>query len=67
MTSTIIKLDDVSKRFVLHKHKSVKERIVNFGRGRQFQEDFWALRDVDLEVPLGSTLGLVGQIGRAHV
>lgn len=62
-SSTIIQLDHVSKRFVLHKHKSVKERIVNFGRGRQFREDFWALKDIDFEIPFGSTVGLVGHNG----
>lgn len=61
--ATIISVSNVSKRFVLHKHKSVKERIVNFSRGRQFREDFWALRDVDLEISLGSTVGLVGHNG----
>lgn len=59
----IIQLNDVSKRFVLHKHKSIKERIVNFGRTRQFEEDFWALKNINLEVSLGSTLGLVGHNG----
>ncbi len=48
---------------MLHKHKSVKERIVNFGRARQFREDFWALRDIDLDITLGSTVGLVGHNG----
>ncbi len=62
-TTTIIKVDDVSKRFVLHKHKSVKERIVNFGRAKQFNEDFWALRDINLDIALGSTVGLVGHNG----
>lgn len=60
---TLVKVEDVSKRFVLHKDKSLKERIVNFGTSRRHRNDFWALRDVDIEIPLGSTVGLVGHNG----
>lgn len=59
----IVRVDDVSKRFILHKDKSVKERLVNFSRSRAHREDFWALRDVSLSVDSGSTLGLVGHNG----
>ncbi|WP_285025895.1 ABC transporter ATP-binding protein [Plantibacter sp. ME-Dv--P-122b] len=59
--NTIIRVDQVSKRFIIHKDKSLKERIVNIGR--RGTEDFWALRDVSLDIPLGSTVGLVGHNG----
>jgi ABC-2 type transport system ATP-binding protein len=62
-TTDVIRIEGVSKRFVLHKDKSLKERIVNFGRSRAHKEDFWALRDVNLTVASGTTIGLVGANG----
>lgn len=59
----VIQIDDVSKRFVIHKEKSLKERLVNFGRSRLHREDFWALQGVDLTVDSGTTVGLVGPNG----
>lgn len=60
---TLVSVTDVSKRFVLHKDKSLKERLVNFRSSRRHRDDFWALRDIDLEITLGSTVGLVGHNG----
>jgi ABC-2 type transport system ATP-binding protein len=60
---TVIKIEDVSKRFIIRKDKSLKERIVNFGRSRRFNEDFWALQGVDLDITAGSTVGLIGPNG----
>jgi ABC-2 type transport system ATP-binding protein len=62
-TPTIISVSNVSKKFVLHKHKSLKERIVNSGTAKRHREEFWALRDIDLNVEAGSTIGLVGHNG----
>jgi len=58
-----IEIDRVSKHFKLYQEKpdSLKERIVRFGRIPY--EEFWALRDVDLTVATGETLGLLGHNG----
>jgi ABC-2 type transport system ATP-binding protein len=63
VSTTVIRLTDVSKRFVIRKDKSLKERILNFRRSERFKDDFWALDGVNLEVGSGSTLGLVGPNG----
>src|SRR6266568_3985515 len=56
-------VDHVSKRFRLYTERrtSLKERVVR-RQGSSYQ-DFWALRDVSLTVPHGSTFGLIGHNG----
>lgn len=60
---TVIEINDVSKRFVIRKEKSLKERVVNFGRSQEHKEDFWALRNVSLTIESGTTVGLIGANG----
>jgi len=60
---SLIKVEDVSKRFVMHKEKSLKERLLNFSASRKHRDDFWALRDISLDIDAGSTVGLVGHNG----
>jgi ABC-2 type transport system ATP-binding protein/lipopolysaccharide transport system ATP-binding protein len=60
-----IVVDNVSKRFRLYKERasSLKETITaRRGRRARF-EDFWALRNVSLEIPKGCTYGLIGHNG----
>jgi ABC-2 type transport system ATP-binding protein len=60
---TIVRVDGVSKRFVLHPDKSVKERLLNLRRSAPHRRDFWALRDIDLTVEAGTSLGVIGRNG----
>ncbi|MBN8883048.1 MAG: ABC transporter ATP-binding protein [Salana multivorans] len=60
---TLIEIENVSKRFVIRKEKSLKERLVNFGRSERHKEDFWALRDINLSIASGTTVGLIGHNG----
>ena len=61
--NTAIGVDDVSKRFRLYheKYTSLKERVIHFGRVPH--EEFWALRDIDLHIQEGETVGLLGHNG----
>ena len=62
-SNTVIRVVDLSKRFTIHKDDSLKERLVNFRRSKEHREDFWALRDIELEVDAGHTIGLIGNNG----
>jgi ABC-2 type transport system ATP-binding protein len=57
-----IEVSDVSKRFRIYREKptSLKQRLLT---SRSRAEDFWALRDVALDVGEGSTFGLIGHNG----
>ncbi len=59
----VVRLDGVSKRFTVLRDKSVKERLLNVSTSRAHREDFWALRDIDLTISAGTTIGLVGHNG----
>lgn len=59
----IVELENVSKRFVIHKEKSLKERLLNFRLSQSHKEDFYALRDVSFDISVGESLGLVGHNG----
>ncbi|MDY7040103.1 MAG: ABC transporter ATP-binding protein [Chloroflexota bacterium] len=65
--STAIRFDQVSKRFVLRRERSrsFQELALNLlhGRGNGRKEEFWALRDVSLEVRPGEMLGIIGPNG----
>ena len=61
--TTIIRVNDVTKKFVINREKSLKERVVVGRRTKNRQEEFYALRNVDFEVEASHTLGLIGANG----
>lgn len=58
-----VEVKDLWKKFRLYHDKpySLKERLIFWGR--QKAEDFWALKGVNLIVPRGATIGLIGRNG----
>src|SRR2546422_3557063 len=60
--SLAISVNDVGKRFRRYRERptSIKERIIKW---RIHAEEFWALREVSVDIPEGRTLGLLGPNG----
>lgn len=59
----VVEARGISKRFIIHKDKSLKERLTNPRRSRGHREDFWALQDINLDIHSGETIGLIGPNG----
>jgi ABC-type polysaccharide/polyol phosphate transport system ATPase subunit len=58
-----VTITDLSKKFriYLDKAPSLKERAIFWDRNRI--EDFWALRDINVQIRQGTTVGLIGRNG----
>ena len=58
-----ITVENVSKRFRIYheRNQSLKGALLRRKRGNF--EEFWALRDVSLDVPRGASIGLIGENG----
>jgi ABC-type polysaccharide/polyol phosphate transport system ATPase subunit len=63
MSEPAISARGVSKRYRLYheRNQSLKAAVLRGRRARY--EEFWALRDVTLDVPAGSTFALIGENG----
>ena len=60
----VVRINNVSKKFVVRKDNSLKERIVTLGRvGKRHREEFWALDGVSTTIAAGTTIGLIGHNG----
>jgi ABC-2 type transport system ATP-binding protein len=63
----LVLTEQVSKRFVIHHNRafSLKARLLAsvYSKFRPRAEDFWALRNVDVCINQGESLGLVGRNG----
>jgi ABC-2 type transport system ATP-binding protein len=59
-----VSVQDVTQRFSLRHEKTLKGLLVNaVRRSHPSTSTFLALQDVNLEVPVGSTMGLIGHNG----
>jgi ABC-type polysaccharide/polyol phosphate transport system ATPase subunit len=63
VADSAISVSGVSKRYRLYheRNQSLKASVLRGRRARY--EEFWALRDVTLDIPKGKTFGLVGDNG----
>ena len=51
----------VSKSYPIYARPADRLKELLTGNSRSYHRDFWALRDITLEIPKGTTFGLVGQ------
>ncbi|MFQ5929635.1 MAG: ABC transporter ATP-binding protein [Acidobacteriota bacterium] len=62
-SSPAIYLKHLSKKYAIYDRPSYKLLELITLRKKQFHREFWALKDIDLEVWPATTLGIIGQNG----
>lgn len=62
MSEVAITIQNVSKCFKRYRHPADRLKELLFP-GQQRADEFWALRNINLEIPKGKTLGIVGANG----
>ncbi len=62
-TPPAIVVRDLSKVYQIYDRPEDRLKQSLFRHRRQYYREFWALRDVSLEVPRGSTVGIIGHNG----
>jgi len=63
MGDVAVRVEGVHKRFRLYAERNQSLKAAMMRGGRAKYDEFWALRDVDLEIPAGSTFALIGENG----
>ncbi len=63
MSTPAISVENVSKTFRMYTDRTQSLKSLFVERRRTKHEDFWALRDVVLDIPEGKTFGLLGNNG----
>ena len=63
MTDVAVRVDGVHKRFRMYAERNQSLKAAMMRGGRAKYDDFWALKDVTLEIPTGSTYALIGENG----
>lgn len=61
----VIEIKDVWKKYRLHYEKEIflKEMLSRLFRGRKYYKEFWALKDINIEIGKGETVGIIGKNG----
>ena len=61
----LILIDGIYKRFRIphHKRSTLFQNIIGFIKRQSDYEEFWALKDINLEINSGETFGIVGRNG----
>jgi len=63
MGDVAVEATNVSKRFRLYHERNQSLKAAFMRGGRAKFDEFWALQDVDLQIPTGKTFGLIGHNG----
>jgi ABC-2 type transport system ATP-binding protein len=63
MGDIAVEATGVSKRFRLYHERNQSLKAAFMRGGRAKYDEFWALQDVDLQIPAGKTFGLIGHNG----
>lgn len=63
MTQAAVSISNLGKKFRLYHERNQSLKTALMRRKVSSYEDFWALRDITLEVPEGSTFALIGSNG----
>lgn len=63
--TTVIRLDNISKRFILRPDgaRSFQELVTGLWRKHRPPEEFWALKNISFDVKQGDAVGLIGPNG----
>ncbi|MBR3506338.1 MAG: ABC transporter ATP-binding protein [Lentisphaeria bacterium] len=58
-----LRIRHISKRFEIYDKPRHRLQQMLFGRWKTYYREFWALRDIDLEVKKGECVGIIGRNG----
>ncbi len=71
MSNTVLHIENVSKRYILNQKGNSNDdlrdtitrmttKVLKPSQSKMEKEEFWALKDINMEVKQGDRLGLVG-------
>ncbi|MCA8974795.1 MAG: ABC transporter ATP-binding protein [Planctomycetes bacterium] len=58
-----IRISGLSKAYAIYRRPEDRLKQMLFGRWRRYYDEYWALRDLTLDVHRGETIGVVGRNG----